>query len=142
MVLGASPLVHHRRRWGSRVEVGSLVVVWCSSSALATCRFPRHVLWLCLNHRYGRATSCSAAKPELTDLYSFLYSFSPWADVTEAQFGVIAELPAGDQIVISHAIELMAAAAAARADCIGPPQSRSLAARTTGASVVLAPPTR
>jgi DNA-binding MarR family transcriptional regulator len=36
-------------------------------------------------------------------------------DVTQAQFSVIAELPADDQAVIIRAIDLMAAAAAARA---------------------------
>jgi DNA-binding MarR family transcriptional regulator len=36
-------------------------------------------------------------------------------DVTQAQFGVIAELPPDDQAVIIHAIDLMAGAAAARA---------------------------
>jgi len=43
-------------------------------------------------------------------------------DVTEAQFGVIAELPADDQAVIVHAIDLMAGVAAASAPgCTGLP---------------------
>ena len=70
-----------------------------------------------------------------------LRTFEP--DGTQAQFGVIAELAADDQAVIVHAIDPMAGVGAASAPT-APARltSHLVAARTTGASVVLVPPTR